>query len=124
MFKKPVKKQENKGLSPEIIEENQNKIALYIKGEIDRAIVGNGHGNPLKISINKNGDGHSIFIQNPAEVNRPGFGIIYQIDVNLKNKGSELHYQDGAYGKDIYSPIEDAKNFAANIVEKVIKYPK
>lgn len=123
-FKKTPKVQEEKGPSQEVIDANQEKVALHMKTAFDKAIrdytINNGK--KLVTSASKNGNGWTVYITNPSDANRPGFGILYQVDINLTGKGGRLHYQDGPYGKDINNSLEEAGSFTAGIIQKIQKY--
>lgn len=57
-FKKPPKVQEEKGPSQEVIDANQEKVALHMKTAFDKAILESTKGDKkLVTSAGKNGNG-------------------------------------------------------------------
>lgn len=122
ILKKRAENKKDEKPSQEVIDTNQKEVALHMKTAFDKAILESAKGGKqLVTSAGENGKQWTIFIKNLADAIRPGSGIIFQIDVNLANKGKELHCYE-TYSEDTYSPIEGAGNFTASVIEKMKKY--
>lgn len=76
---------------------------------------------PIRISrIERNGDSYSIFVRCQSKTSTEGYWPIVQVDVNLDNKGKEIHIFKGAYGEDEYNDLSEGFDRAIHNARRAV----
>jgi hypothetical protein len=137
-FRKPKNNNDQieKNKEHSVLKEKQKQIAQQLIHITNMALMDNNIYNIMSdgkasdkverpvAELVENGESHSILIKRPEDEMLNGGGVAFQINVNLNNKGKELHVFNAPYGGDEYRSIEEAVGFQELVAKKAREYTK